>query len=1640
MQRLHLYFLLIIISLSLSSTAQDPNSWIKPNQQYVAFKVSKTGVYRIDRDQLVNTLNAFSTVNPKNIQVFARGEEQYIYIKGENDYSFDSGDYIELYCKKNDGALDTAMYEKPVFQNNPYYSQINDSISYFITWENTPNPKKRYSTIQSDNYNTYPEYSNIKVKDIYSYTSTFYWGRRVPIYSSGKGWFDNKHFFKNAPVSKTFSIPQRKSNSNLKVEYSICGIPNSQVFSDVAHTTKISFRNNYYTKDLYEGYEGVKNSFTIRADSILNNNITLKFNAFGEDNLTPDINVVSYINLEYEHNQTLSPNQTFKFFTPSLNETSFIHFKNYQGNNPILYNEESGKRIIGVTNGSDLFFTLPHSEHQHYILSSESLIASLEPKHLQKVKFKDFSNLAEEPDYLLIYHNQLKESAIRYAEERRSKGHKVLTADINQLYNQFAYGVNKHPLAIRYFVKYIDEHYPSTNKKLFLVGKGYPSATTRKKRDVFKQCLIPPMGNPPSDVAICSNIDSTGFSSYASVGRLSARNNEDVDIYLNKVKDYESHSALEIWRKRALHLGGGKTSYEQSSFKNYLQEYKRIYEDTVIAGTVTSFFKENSEPIQISSSDSVENLLNSGISLMTFFGHGSANGFDKNIDRPVKYNNRGKYPLIMANSCLSGNIYSSNNSISEEWVLIENKGAIAFLAASDLGYTSELHKLSKELYQNIAYKKYGACLGDIINNSYLNYVQRSTHKVQKNVYDNTLHGDPSIILNYYEKADLAINKTDVKLIPEIVSTSLDSFEVEISFHNWAKAVNDTFFVSVQRTLPNGKTNTYQILNTQCLFTQKNIIKLPCLAEQSVGINKLFIRLDYYSQIEEISKQNNTCEVNFLVRSTNLLPLYPYNFSVVGESKQSLIASSGDPFIEDFDAVFEIDTNDSFSSPFLRKQTIPTSGGITSWELPFDLQDSTVYFWRVSRLGSNLWKEQSFRYIKNQQGWSQAHFHQFKDDKFKFINYVKPQQKFEFTFTPKKLLCKNKGSVSVGNLNQVGFWIDDLGDDNSCSTLPAFNVVVIDPVNLEVWKSNRQNFGHRDFPKCPSRFRADLYFQFTTTNETQMNSMADMLDQIPDNYYILIYSVWNGNFKQVPEKLKLAIEKLYPASDFRNIDDNIPYILLTQKGNISFSEERIGNSSIDAISLEKNLRSNFYKGYITSPKIGPALKWNAFYWDYKEKKSKKKALVKMTAFKRDKTERIIFDGIDKDSLAILNLENYVDARTYPYLQLEFFTEDDLYRTPAQLESWSLLYTQVPETAIDPKVRFYMNKDTLNQGEDLMFSISTRNISDVNMDSLQVHFFIKDSLNQITSIKQGKLRPHPAGDVLTDSIIYNTINTQGQNSIWVEFNGFNEEKGGYDQNEQYHFNNIATRYFYVKPDIVNPLLNVTFDGRRIMNGDIVSAKPNILIELKDDNHYLALDNPDFLSVYLKKQGSEQEIKIMEMDSTMHQQLFWTPAELPNNKASLLFTPHHLEDGIYTLRVTGVDASNNASGKYDYQVNFEVINKSTISEVLNYPNPFSTSTQFIFTLTGSTIPDEVIIQIFTVSGRVVKEIELNELTNLRIGTNITDYHWDGKDEYGDNLANGVYFYKVLVKKDGKKIEYRKTNTSKYFKKNIGKMYILR
>jgi flagellar hook assembly protein FlgD len=127
---------------------------------------------------------------------------------------------------------------------------------------------------------------------------------------------------------------------------------------------------------------------------------------------------------------------------------------------------------------------------------------------------------------------------------------------------------------------------------------------------------------------------------------------------------------------------------------------------------------------------------------------------------------------------------------------------------------------------------------------------------------------------------------------------------------------------------------------------------------------------------------------------------------------------------------------------------------------------------------------------------------------------------------------------------------------------------------------------------------------------------------------------------------------------------------------------------------------------------------------------------------------------------------------------------------------------------------------------------------------------------------------------------------------------------------------------------------------------------------------------------------------------------------------------------MQIKAWDVFNNPSSELIY---FTVVpeNDLYISDVYNYPNPFSSNTTFTFQKNSVNSPVDVDIKIYSVAGRLIRNLEAKNLAD-----NFIKVNWDGFDQDGNPIANGTYLYKLIVK----------STDGAYNKSVLGKLAIVR
>ena len=196
-----------------------------------------------------------------------------------------------------------------------------------------------------------------------------------------------------------------------------------------------------------------------------------------------------------------------------------------------------------------------------------------------------------------------------------------------------------------------------------------------------------------------------------------------------------------------------------------------------------------------------------------------------------------------------------------------------------------------------------------------------------------------------------------------------------------------------------------------------------------------------------------------------------------------------------------------------------------------------------------------------------------------------------------------------------------------------------------------------------------------------------------------------------------------------------------------------------------------------------------------------------------------------------------------------------------------------------------------------------------------------------------------------------------------------------------------------DSKEPVIEITVNGRILHNDMLVPRNPSLAFILQDEN---GIDLSTGFYVYIDDELlSEEDLNV--------------PDTVQNANAISLVAKPELSSGEHNLRVEVTDAFGNRVEKI---LDFKVAEGFDIEIYGNYPNPFQEMTVFSFLIIANDILDEFSISIYTVSGRKIREIKRPQGADEIWDPGYHEIEWDGRDQDGALVANGVYF--ALVKAD--------------------------
>lgn len=1392
-------FFTVIISLVFSfsnlfaqmSDGNFGNEWIRYNQSYYKIQVLEEGVFAIEKAVLNQTIPNFNQVNVQDLQLFYMGVEIPIHVETTNG----AIDRILFYAEKKEGLLDRHLYRQQQQHFNPNYSIVSDTATYFLTW-NTATHHKRLEESSPIFNSQIPKESYFMHTSEVAFNDTWNQGK-YRVYSGSyilsKGEFEygegfGSAFTKHQDVEIT--TPHVYSNGP---QATINVTAYSNDFGN--HAPVLSIGNATHPFITYQG------------DSVLNLTMTCSPTILDSSNIVTlqgtisplDKYSVSVANISYPRAFNFGGSSCFKFEMPSSNTTQYLEIANFKGSNHLssnnqsifLYDLTNNLRIQSYWDGEHVHIMLPASASKRTLV----LVNEQETKTIHTIQATHFQNYrVASGDYVIITHPSLfsdgagNNPILDYAYYRAQTGFAPVIVTVDQLYDQFAYGVCNHPLAIRNFSHFIKQHWNTFKPEyIFIIGKGLTYNQIRTTPS--NQHLVPSFGYPASDNLLLGSDHSD--KPCIPVGRLAATTGEQVMTYLNKIKTLEQTAKDSLqyhhqaWRKQIIHLGGGTSNIEQNALKNHLLYLQPLMEKGSMGAKTHSFFKNQEELINIPNSIMIDSLVNDGVALITFFGHGSTNGFDYYLNTPNNYKNTGKYPFVLALGCYNGTIYEQTPLISEKFIFEASAGASGYISFVDAVTISSAALISDFLYTHANNDLYGAGIGKLLQETIddltttNSYPHSPPHQMgcQYLVY----HGDPAVKLSYRTSPDFYIDESFVSTIPKKVDNYQRNFRLVLDIQNLGKHVDTLLPIKIIRQHPSGKVDSMtRVIRIQEHQTTVDIV-YPINGYEDFGQNRFSVYLDYDNQYVELPNpkaEENNSVIDYVVMIGNPVasPIYPKKYGIVNNSSVTLKAMTTNAFDNNQTWFIEIDTTRSFSSPMYESTSISNSNNLVKWSPNVVLSPNVVYYWRVQILDANLqyseWSESSFIYLPNQpaDGWNQSHVEQHIDNHFEGLN-LSLTNDLNFEKTLYEISAKG-GYIPHGihpenlALYQNGSKIDKC----RCSHYNGVYVAVFNPATKSFWTLPGGSTQHGAV-NCDPANRTAHAFLFPTQLQSGQDSLFNfVMNVIPDGHLVLLYtlnnsfaSAWSDTFIQfLKAHGATKVDALLHATD-------PSYSIGFEKG-APYTEFFSENLSLDkTTTAEANvaMTMDWHRGTVTSPLIGPANHWKTLKWQTMASNDSyniDSAYVNIWGVDMDGNNTLLSHHIATDSLDL----SFVDAQQYPYLKLTFVTSDMTFKTPAQLDYWRVYADFTSDAALSIPSNYSITYDSSTQAQNLVLDVTVWNMGVSVIDSTHLAFSIagNDTIQQaVNSIL--------ATDSLVVQVNIPLIGLVGQQSLIAKVNPVHNE---------------------------------------------------------------------------------------------------------------------------------------------------------------------------------------------------------------------------------------------------------------------------
>jgi len=1247
-------------------------------------------------------------------------------------------------------------------------------------------------------------------------------------------------------------------------------------------------------------------------------------------------------------------------------------------------NLRTGARLEGIAlSGGRAELALDSSGMYHLYAPS----AAETPGSVELITMQGYSDAPRQVDYIVVTHRNFMAQAQRLADYRaQADGYSTVVADVEDLYNEFNHG-HKDPIAIRRFVRHLWENGPAP-KPRFLTILGDASWDPHGRMESStKTDFVPAFGNPVSDNYYV-NFDDEEFDPWPSlaVGRIPAETPASADAVIDKIIAYET-APPQPWDNRFLFSVGGENSFERDVLL-------RPYVDVLINRWVTPncieprlILKRTLDLVSYDDLDTLIHEVNRGVSWFYFAGHGGTRVIDVGIERPDIFDNEDKYLFFATMSCNTAHFAEPfETGLNERFVISPRNGAVAAYGTSGLGLIDLDFFVSDGMFRALidsSIRNYGE-LSMLGKRQLIMRKGAGDAGVQHTVHQLCILGDPATKVPLARTPELAVRPEGIRTAPEILTEQTQT-AIFTTLSNYGLCVPDS--IDVALTVSAGGTTVFS--------AQRRIppLRVDTLLEWTYDFSgvdgqvEIAVEIDVGNRIAERDETNNRAVLNVNVLPRGITQIFPLDRAVISRNAgegEFLVANPSYVPGEDFNPRMEIEyaADASFTAGVLRMDSEP---GPVYTAFAFDPAAlDGVYYWRarmVTDAGAERWSgTRSFTIGTDAVGderWQQSDAPQFAATPQEALDTA-PGGGLQLGRRP--LLLEAFSGGFNGPLKQAVLRVD--GVEYRAAPVDSsrgFNCAVVEPVFGDV---------------------VDVRLFDTYQGRDVAAEMTDFLRGIPADHILLaaVQDDANGyppssiDGTNITPELRQELER-FGARMIDSVGFRDSWAMIGSRAAPQVAQDQ--HYVLGTVILRDTLTVEAREGRFTTPVIGPANNIMSVQWNGDPGNDSAAVDLRVHALLGDRDTLIAaFEDVPPGQTATLPPSLPLPSA---FLRVEGVLRDASGMESPVVRSLRVEYvSRYPEVGVTSQV-VASAPDSLLEGEPLTVTAKVYNAGRAQADGLTVRLGIPGTQ---TAIERALPPLDPdRSEPAEMEFELPTAGLSGAPNFELTIDAANTGT------EYYRANNVYSRSFRVGRDLAAPDLRVLFDGVQIADNDFVSPRPVIEIALQDAS---PLPVTDTSAVQLFLDG--RRVWLMSDPNVNY------TTGSGDEKVLVEYTPE-LSDGIHFLAVSGRDASGNAADTIPYQVRFNVSSEQRLDQVIPYPSPTQGPMDFTFRVTGAEPPERARIKLYTVAGRLIGELEANPL-DLRIGFN--RIAWNGRDADGDALANGVYFYKLIVAQGGEQTEF--------------------